>query len=90
MQLFSIGFFPPQLRELAGLLFIVVGLVLNLLLALGVYSEASRRLMRGNQVWFVGPGLWSFATFVGGITTAAIYWAMHHSTLAPIESTEPE
>ncbi len=90
MQLVSIGFFPPQIRELAGLLFIVVAFVLNLMLALGVYSEASRRLMRGNRVWFVGPGLWSFATFVGGITTAAIYWAIHHSKLAPADATEPE
>lgn len=50
MQFFSLGFFPPQSRELVGLAFIVVSFVLNVLLAMGVYSEANRREMRGEKV----------------------------------------
>ena len=64
--------------------------LLHLFLSIGVYREASDRSLRGRKVWFIGPFLWAFATFIGGIFTAAIYWTMHHSTLTPIKVDDPD
>lgn len=64
-------------------------ILLHLFLTIGVYQEASDRTIRGRKLWFIGPFLWAFATLLGGIVTAAIYWLMHHSTLGPVETTDP-
>ena len=64
--------------------------LLHLFLTIGVYQEASDRSIRGRKLWFIGPFLWAFATFFGGIFTAAVYWVMHHSTLSPLEPVDSE
>lgn len=64
--------------------------LLHLFLTIGVYQEASDRSIRGRKLWFIGPVLWAFATFFGGIFTAAVYWVLHHSTLSPLEAIDPE
>ena len=83
-------FIPRYRQSEVGFLVFVISFVPNLLLAMGVYREASRRQIRGDKVWFVGPGLWSFAVFLGSVMPAAIYWLMHHSTLAVAEAPEQE
>ena len=81
---------PIRMNGELGILLVVafalVGIILNLFLAVGVYLEASNRSLRGRKLWFIGPFLWAIFTFMGGIFTAAIYWVMHHSTLGPIET----
>ena len=60
--------------------------------AIAVYRDALR-LDRTRTLIIVGPAIWGIATLVGGVVTAAIYWAMHHSRLnpdIPIASTETE
>lgn len=64
----------------------VGGLVVSALIAMPVYHDADRRFASRQKLWFFGPKLWLFSTFIGGITTAAIYWVMHYSTLAPPEA----
>ena len=64
--------------------------LLHLFLTIGVYQEASDRSIRGRKLWFIGPFFWAFATFLGGIFTAAIYWVLHHSTLSPLEAVDSE
>ncbi len=68
----------------------VASFLLHLFLTIGVYQEASDRSIRGRKLWFIGPFLWAFATFFGGVFTAAIYWVLHHSTLSPQEATDPD
>lgn len=65
-------------------------LLLHLFLAIGVYREASDRVIRGRKLWFIGAGLWAVATGIGGIFVAATYWLMHHSTLCAVDSAEPD
>jgi hypothetical protein len=67
-----------------------VNFLRHLFLTIGACQAASVRSIRGRKLWFIGPFLWAFATFVGGIVTAAVYWAMHHSMLAPVETTDPD
>ena len=78
------------LTQLLAIASLVLNFLLHLFLTIGVYSEASDRSIRGRKLWFIGPFLWAFATFVGGVLTAAIYWLMHHSTLGPVETTDPD
>ncbi len=66
----------------------LVTFVIQLLLVLGVYREASDRVLRGRKLWFLGPFAWAFLTFIGGVMSAAVYWALHHSTFSPPDEAE--
>ncbi len=68
----------------------VASFLLHLFLTIDVSQEASDRSIRGRKLWFIGPFLWAFATFFGGVFTAVIYWVLHHSTLSPQEATDPD
>ena len=73
----------------------VFGILIRIVFAIAVYRDATR-LDRTRNLIIVGPGIWCIATLIGGVITAAIYWAMHHSRLnpdipiAPTETTETE
>ena len=56
----------------------VLTVLVHLIFANAVYEDA-KRLRR--QPVLVGPMMWFLATLVGGVITAGIYWAMHHSRL---------
>ena len=64
--------------------------VLHILIAIGVHHDATDRAAAGRKLWLVGSQTWTFATLLGGITTAAIYWMVHHSMLARPESSATE
>ena len=55
-----------------GILWIIV----NIAFSIGVYREAKQR-----HTTFVGPGMWAFATLLGGVFIAVAYWIIHHSSL---------
>ena len=70
----------------------ILKILINILFAIAVYRDATR-LDRTRALIIVGPGIWCIATLLGGVITAAIYWAMHHSRLnpdIPMASTETE
>ena len=79
-----------------GMFFVVVGwilfLIVHIAFAVAVYRDADR-LSYEQRLLFVSPLLWALVTLVGGMTSAAIYWAMHHSRLNPampiVASAEP-
>lgn len=56
----------------------VLTVLVHLIFANAVYGDA-KQLRR--QPVLVGPTMWFLATLVGGVITAGIYWAMHHSRL---------
>jgi len=75
-----------------GIAVAVLGILVNIVFAIAVYRDAVR-LDRTRTLIIAGPAIWGIATLFGGVVTAAIYWAMHHSRLnpdIPIASTENE
>ncbi len=75
-----------------GIVVAVLGFLINIVFAIAVYRDAVR-LDQTRVLIIVGPMIWGIATLFGGVVTAAIYWAMHHSRLnsdIPMTSTENE
>ena len=75
-----------------GIVVAVLGFLINIVFAIAVYRDAVR-LDQTRVLIIVGPMIWGIATLFGGVVTAAIYWAMHHSRLnsdIPMTSTESE
>jgi amino acid transporter len=58
--------------------------IIHISLAIGVLEDTERLLKNERRGTFlVGSNTWALATLLGGIITAAIYWAIHHSNLRP-------
>ncbi len=73
-----------------GIIAAVFGILIKIVFAIAVYRDAVR-LDQTRTLIIAGPLIWAVATLFGGVVTAAIYWAMHHSRLnpdIPIASTE--
>lgn len=60
---------------------IIVNIIIHLLFAGAVARDAGRLEQLGHRTALVSPYTWAFATLLGGVITAAIYWFIHHSTL---------
>ena len=60
----------------------ILTVLVPIVFAVAVYRDATR-LNCGQALVIagVGPIIWCVATLVGGVITAGIYWAMHHSRL---------
>lgn len=63
------------------LLILMVNAVLHILFAGAVAKDAGDMQKRGINTIMVSGVTWSFATLIGGVTTATIYWILHHSQL---------
>ena len=75
-----------------GVVVAVLGILVHIVFAIAIYRDAVH-LDRTRTLIIAGPAIWGIATLFGGVVTAAIYWAMHHSRLnpdIPIASTENE
>jgi hypothetical protein len=70
----------PQLETLTYLLLAINGL-LHLIFAGAVAKDAGITAKRGAPLALVSAPTWAFATLIGGIVTASLYWFIHHSTL---------
>ena len=66
----------------------VLKVIVHIIFAWVVYKDADK-FAAGRSTIFVGPEMWFLATLVGGVITAGIYWAIHHSRLNQITD-EPE
>lgn len=72
--------YADQLASLQYFL-ILINAILHVIFAGAVARDAGSLVKRGQHPVLVSAGTWAFATLIGGIITAAIYWFIHHSTL---------
>jgi len=62
-------------------LLLFINSILHLLFAGAVARDAGNLNRLGLRPALVSGPTWAFATLLGGVITAAIYWFIHHSTL---------
>lgn len=68
-------------------LLLAINCVLHLLFAGAVARDAGSLRAAGQQTALVSAATWAFATLIGGLASAAVYWFIHHSTLTrPVRS----
>lgn len=79
--------YAPQLQNLYYL-FILINAILHLIFAGAVARDAGNLCKQGICPALVSAASWAFATLIGGIVTAAIYWFIHHSTFTRPSSKE--
>lgn len=71
--------FSTQIDNFQTLL-LCINIILHLLFASAVARDAGRLYQLGQRPAMVSAPTWAFATLLGGVWTAAIYWFIHHST----------
>ena len=71
-------FLGTDFFEVYGICFGVLFAVVHVCFAVAVYCDARRLTGKPILVW---PIVWSFATLLGGVIVAAVYWVIHHSRL---------
>lgn len=71
--------YTVQIQTLNYLL-LLVNALLHLLFAGAVAHDAGNLYKLGQRPAMVSAATWAFATLIGGVMTAAVYWFIHHST----------
>lgn len=72
--------FGTQIQTFFYLMMLINGL-LHLIFAGAVAKDAGNLQRTGMKTALVSGPTWAFATLIGGVITAAIYWFIHHSSL---------
>lgn len=62
-------------------LIMLINAILHLIFAGAVARDAGNLYKLGQRPALVSAPTWAFATLIGGVITATIYWFIHHSTL---------
>lgn len=62
-------------------LLLLINAILHVIFAGAVARDAGALYKLGQRPALVSAATWAFATLIGGVITAAIYWFIHHSTL---------
>jgi len=72
--------YGSQIQTLYYLLILING-ILHIIFAGAVARDAGGLYKIGQRPALVSAATWAFATLIGGVITATIYWFIHHSTL---------
>lgn len=72
--------FSTQIQTFVYLIAVING-ILHLVFAGAVARDAGNLNRLGQKPVLVSGATWAFATLIGGVITATIYWFIHHSTL---------
>lgn len=75
-----LNYLVGPMQTLSLILLIVNGIV-HLLFAGAVARDSSLLNKNSGNTCLVSGLVWAFATLIGGVFVAAIYWFIHHSTL---------
>lgn len=62
-------------------LIMLINALLQVIFAGAVAKDAGNLQRLGQRTVLVSAPTWAFATLIGGVFTATIYWILHHSTL---------
>lgn len=62
-------------------LFLFINAILHLVFAGAVAKDGGSLYKLGQKTMLVSAATWAFATLIGGVPIAAVYWFIHHSTL---------
>ena len=72
--------FSGQIETFFYLIMLING-ILHFVFAGAVARDAGNLSRLGQRPVLVSAASWAFATLIGGVFTATIYWILHHSTL---------
>ena len=72
--------FSSELASLSMLL-IIVNSIIHIIFAGAVAKDAGDLTKVGQKTILTTGLVWAFATLLGGVFVAAVYWLLHHSTL---------
>ena len=61
-----------------SLTLLIISAVIHIIFAGAVARDAAHLTKRGIHTHLVSSMTWAFATLIGGVWTAAIYWFIHH------------
>ncbi|MBS0358813.1 MAG: hypothetical protein JSS53_06070 [Proteobacteria bacterium] len=64
-----------------SLLLILINAIVHILFAGAVAKDSGKMSKLGEKTLLVSGITWAFATLVGGVFVAAVYWVFHHSKL---------
>jgi hypothetical protein len=81
MSMYYQAYGLPAVLALGTIVAGLMGLLVNVVFAIGVLHDAQARRSRGEAPFLVGPAVWAVATLLGGVFAATAYWAVHHSAL---------
>lgn len=71
--------FATQIQTFFYIIMVINGM-LHLIFAGAVAHDAGNMSRMGHRPVLVSAATWAFATLIGGVFTATIYWLLHHST----------
>ena len=72
--------YSHEIQRLYDLL-ILINALLHVIFAGAIAKDAGQFYKMGRRPALVSGATWAFATLLGGVVTAAIYWFIHHSNL---------
>jgi hypothetical protein len=72
-----------------SMLMMMVNAIIHLFFAGAIAKDVGKLYQLGIKPQLVSGSVWAFATLIGGVMTAFIYWLMHYSLLARTTKERP-